>query len=682
MASKKKFTNRLTSTSDILNDNITSSKLSPEVRELIESSGGSHYTITLVYRYSQTRPTKPSGGGRTQDGQLVPPANWEINRPDTGVGDLWFSYGLVDLGTGTIEWTNPNKEANPDPISDLRFRRIYLSSASIPDLPTGAGFDPVAGELTRITPWSETRPAEPGTGQKIYSSVGIIDTSRSIGNVQWELPEVQGGDVTVSPKLPEGVAGAAYLEGELFLFEGRIYRAKDDVNLPDPLTSESLGADTNIEEVPTRAKYKTAFAYQGGQGNIEPSVPTGGSYSNGNLTPPDDWLSNRPENAETVWSIFTVVDTTDDSIGEWSKPFDVTNTILDISGKQDVLHGQEGQVVGFDENGNAIPTNVIYTLDALGFPEADGDAPKEVNLGQYEANDLLGKLVIVQGGSAIEGLSGTFTVNISDVVAAGLGGYRYDTSAGTGELGAYAEIDGNVLNLDVRHRDGAHFASSELMFQSVSFQVGKLKLTSRGGGGTGLTQAQANLIAMIPSISSKADTNATAIEELKNSKEFQIVDRIINDDATQTYTNATNSDIEYRIIEEGDSDEAGFIDTTSRFRAFGTGFTQEPYEGYIQLRVTKDVNLPNNQIIGVGTTGEADQRSIIFHYDDFRKVYSDDNYDYYDLIGATRDFPLNPVARIFNTKFSHSYTLTDTKVSGHSIEGGTLSLLAFTDEAR
>ena len=94
------------------------------------------------------------------------------------------------------------------------------------------------------------------------------------------------------------------------------------------------------------------------------------------------------------------------------------------------------------------------------------------------------------------------------------------------------------------------------------------------------------------------------------------------------------------------------------------------------------MNLPNNQIIGVGTVGESDQRAIIFHYDDFRKVYSDDNYDYYDLIGATRNFPLNPIARLFTTTFSHTYTLTDTKVSGHSIEGGTLSLLAFTDEAR
>ena len=89
-----------------------------------------------------------------------------------------------------------------------------------------------------------------------------------------------------------------------------------------------------------------------------------------------------------MWAIFTVVDTTDDSIGEWSKPFDVTNTILDISGKQDVLHGDEDQIVGFDENRNAIPRNPIYTFDALGLPVADGDDPIELNLGQYNADDL------------------------------------------------------------------------------------------------------------------------------------------------------------------------------------------------------------------------------------------------------------------------------------------------------
>ena len=44
--------------------------------------------------------------------------------------------------------------------------------------------------------------------------------------------------------------------------------------------------------------------------------------------------------------------------------------------------------------------------------------------------------------------------------------------------------------------------------------------------------------------------------------------------------------------------------------------------------------------------------------------------------------PLNPIARVFTTKFTHTYTLTDTKVSGHAVEGGTLSLLAFTDEVR
>ena len=72
--------------------------------------------------------------------------------------------------------------------------------------------------------------------EEIYEAVGIIDTTRAVGNIQWTPPETQGDDITVSPKLPEGVAGTAYLEGELFLFEGRIYRVKNDVNLPDPLT--------------------------------------------------------------------------------------------------------------------------------------------------------------------------------------------------------------------------------------------------------------------------------------------------------------------------------------------------------------------------------------------------------------------------------------------------------------
>ena len=160
-------TNKLVPGYRILNENITEDKLSPELLELIKNgSGGSTYTLTLVYRYSDTRPTKPNGGSRTIDGQLIPPDGWEINRPDTGTGDLWFSYGIVNIDSGRIEWTNPNKEANPEPfnISDLRLRRIYIASASIPNLPTGAGYDSVSDVLTRISPWSETRPANPADG--------------------------------------------------------------------------------------------------------------------------------------------------------------------------------------------------------------------------------------------------------------------------------------------------------------------------------------------------------------------------------------------------------------------------------------------------------------------------------------------------------------------------------------
>ena len=182
-------------TRDIRNKNVTEGKLSPDVN----IGGGATYTLALVYRYSDTRPTKPNGGARTIDGQLTPPTGWEINVPATGSGDLWFSYGIINHESGLIEWTTPNKEANPEPIADLRVRRIYISSASIPLLPTGAGYDPVADELTRISPWSETRPAEPGEGEEIYSSIGIVDTTRSVGNIQWEPPEIPGGRCNCKP---------------------------------------------------------------------------------------------------------------------------------------------------------------------------------------------------------------------------------------------------------------------------------------------------------------------------------------------------------------------------------------------------------------------------------------------------------------------------------------------------
>ena len=251
-------------------------------------------------------------------------------------------------------------------------------------------------------------------------------------------------------------------------------------------------------------------------------------------------MVDRPANAEVVWTVFAIVDTVDSTISEWSKPFDVTNTIIDISGKQDVLHGTEDQVVGFDENGNAIPRNPRYTLDALGLPEEDGDSPKELNFGQYNADDLVGKIVITQGGSAVEGLSGTFTVNVSDIVAAGLGGYKYDQSSGTGELGSYVEIDGNVVNLDVRHRDGRHFDSPALTFQSVSFQVGKLKLPT-GGGGTGLTPEQAALIAMITEISAQADSNEVDIEAL--SRVLEAARQNIQTNSNNITTNTTKTNI-------------------------------------------------------------------------------------------------------------------------------------------
>ena len=83
----------------------------------------------------------------------------------------------------------------------------------------------------------------------------------------------------------------------------------------------------------------------------------------------------------------------------------------------------------------------VYTFNALGLPQNDGIMPLTINLGQYVATDLTGNVVITQTDN-ISTLNGTFTVAVSDIVAAGSGGYTYRSS---GTVSVIIKINGDVI---------------------------------------------------------------------------------------------------------------------------------------------------------------------------------------------------------------------------------------------
>ena len=112
----------------------------------------------------------------------------------------------------------------------------------------------------------------------------------------------------------------------------------------------------------------------------------------------------------------------------------------------------------------------IRTFNALGLPQEDRLTPLTINLGDYNAQDLVGNIVITQNRpiDPNSALNGTFTVAVSDIVAAGSSGYIY-----SGDIinpHTTVKISGDMLIIDRLARAGvAH--DGNLNINSVTFQV-------------------------------------------------------------------------------------------------------------------------------------------------------------------------------------------------------------------
>ena len=118
----------------------------------------------------------------------------------------------------------------------------------------------------------------------------------------------------------------------------------------------------------------------------------------------------------------------------------------------------------------------LFDVDALGLPQQDRPDPTVVDLGQYVASDLTGNVVITQSTTSVllNGLNGTFTVSVADIVAAGPSGYTYRSIRPSSfTYNCIIKINENTLTIDVVLDDT--LSQLNVSFDSVTFQVSDLK---------------------------------------------------------------------------------------------------------------------------------------------------------------------------------------------------------------
>ena len=142
-----------------------------------------------------------------------------------------------------------------------------------------------------------------------------------------------------------------------------------------------------------------------------------------------------------------------------------------------VASGRLRYIGGAFEIANYVSGGELETRQVIGLPRNDELTPYTLQLQEGDtAHDLDGSVVIVQSGvGGINAmLNGTYTIAVSDIRAAGSGGYVYvsQTIGGVGfnHRVCSIRVDEEEVIIDVTRGDG-ELVDTRVNFDSISYQV-------------------------------------------------------------------------------------------------------------------------------------------------------------------------------------------------------------------
>ena len=243
--------------------------------------------------------------------------------------------------------------------------------------------------------------------------------------------------------------------------------------------------------------------------SVTVQVPSGGTFSaNAFSIAPSGWSKEIPNTVGDLYQSFAIVDVQTNEISSWSTP----KLVLSIA-----------QQTEFDADSTSMAASPAQ-VRSYAQTKITQLQPTPTT---YSQNDLF-----VEGG-VLYRVTGT----------------SYSFPAGT---------TFNPANTNIAAIGGGSGGGTDYVLPDAG-------LNQKGGVELGADIDAQGSISVLTAAQIKS-----AIEQIiRDTKEIQTVDRVISDDAEQTYLAATNADINYRIIEEGESAKAGFIDTTTGFIPFG-----------------------------------------------------------------------------------------------------------------